>query len=319
MNHLVIIDGHHLMYRAYYAIPRTLRTATGEQTNAVYGVASMLLTLITIEQPTHLLFCFDAGEETFRHQENATYKDGRAETPDEFYLQIPRIMEMIDAFGFRSVSDLRYEADDFLCTYATAAEKDGMHVTIVTGDRDALQLATDNVRIAIPHGGYQRTEYLDPAGIFAKYGVRPDQIASYKGLTGDQSDNLPGVHGIGPMNAAQLIQTYGNLKSIYEHLEEIKPAVRSKLENDREQAFFCERMATLVCDIELPSPLDDLVLKNTPVERAMQIFNDLEFTSLRKRLQTLAHSTYGKEHFAAPEVAIAASIVTKNDDQMTLF
>src|SRR3989344_3258117 len=204
MKHLVIIDGHHLMYRAFYAIPRTLKTSSGEQTNAVFGVASMLLTLLKIEEPDALLFCFDAGEETFRHQENATYKDGRAETPDDFYAQIPRIMELVDAFGFAHVSDVKYEADDFLCTYARAAETAGMRVTIVTGDRDALQLATEHIRIAIPHKGYQQPEYLGPTEILAKYGVRPDQVPSYKGLTGDSSDNLPGVKGIGPKKGATL-------------------------------------------------------------------------------------------------------------------
>ena len=138
MKHLVIIDGHHLMYRAFYAIPRTLKTSSGEQTNAVFGVASMLLTLLKIEEPDALLFCFDAGEETFRHQENATYKDGRAETPDDFYVQIPRIIEMIDSFGLRHVSHPTYEADDFLGTYATLAERECHRVTIVTGDRDAF-------------------------------------------------------------------------------------------------------------------------------------------------------------------------------------
>ncbi len=300
MGHLVILDGHHLMYRAFYAIPRTLRTSAGEQTNAVFGVASMLLTLLQVEQPDTLLFCFDAGEETFRHQENATYKDGRAETPDDFYVQIPRILELVDTFGFRHVSDPQFEADDFLCTYARAAESAGMNVTIVTGDRDAFQLATPNVRIAIPHKGYQQAEYLGPKEILAKYGVRPDQIASYKGLTGDASDNLPGVRGIGPKGAAQLLQKYDTLTGIYEHLEELKPAVRAKLEADREQAFFCERMAVLRCDIPLPVPLPDLKLEAVPTPAVEKLFTQLEFSVLRRRLQTLAATPYGSTRFQAP-------------------
>ena len=297
MEHLVLIDGHHLMYRAYYAIPKTLKTKSGEQTNAVFGVASMLLTLLTVEQPDSLLFCFDAGEETFRHQENATYKEGRAETPDDFYLQIPRIIEVIDALRLPHVADLHYEADDFLCTYARAAERAGMRVTIVTGDRDALQLASAKTRIAIPHKGYQQTEYLDPAGIEKKYGVRPDQITSYKGLTGDASDNLPGVQGIGPKGAAALLQKYETLSGIYEHCSEIKESVRTKLERDRESAFFCERMATLVCDIPLPMKLNDLALENLPIEPAIALFRSLEFTTLIRRLQSLAECTWGTKHF----------------------
>ncbi|MBM3303365.1 MAG: DNA polymerase I, partial [Deltaproteobacteria bacterium] len=218
-KHLVLIDGHHLMYRAYWAIPRGMQTKAGEQSNAVFGVISMLLSILSKEQPGSLLFCFDEGEETFRHQQSDTYKEGRAETPDDFYTQIPRILQAIDAFGIRRVSDAQYEADDFLCAYARAAAKDpDARVTIVTGDRDALQIATDRIRIAIPHKGYQAAEYLGPGEILAKYGVRPDQVPAYKGLTGDSSDNLPGVKGIGPKNAAQLLQQFDSLQGVYEHL-----------------------------------------------------------------------------------------------------
>ncbi len=290
------------MYRAYYAIPRTLQTSKGVQTNAVYGVASMLLSLLKIEEPEHLLFCFDAGEETFRHQENATYKEGRAETPDEFYLQIPLILDMIDAFGFRHIADARYEADDFLGTYAQSAAAAGMRVTIVTGDRDAFQLATDHVRIAIPHKGYQQTEYLGPKEIEAKYGVRPDQIASFKGLVGDASDNLPGVTGIGPKGAAVLLQQYGTLAGIYEHLLDIKDATREKLERDREQAFFCERMATLVCDIPLPVTLEETRLSDIAVDAPKAFFSTIESPALSKRLDQILQTPYGKSHFHAEAV-----------------
>ncbi len=297
IEHFVVIDGHHLMYRAYYAIPRTFQTRKGVQTNAVYGVGSMLLSLLKIEEPQNLLFCFDAGEETFRHQENATYKEGRAETPDEFYLQIPLILRMIDAFGIRHVSDTRYEADDFLGTYARAAEGAGMRVSIVTGDRDAFQLATEHVRIAIPHKGYQQTEYLGPKEIEVKYGVRPDQIPSFKGLCGDASDNLPGVNGIGPKGAATLLQQFGSLANIYEHLSDIKPVIREKLERDREQAFFCEHMAILVCDIPLPISLAETALHEVETQAAKDFFNEIESPALGKRLDQILGTPYGKAHF----------------------
>ncbi|MBI3332189.1 hypothetical protein HYZ99_04525 [Candidatus Peregrinibacteria bacterium] len=321
MKHLVLVDGHHLMYRAYYAIPKTLRTKAGEQTNAVFGVASMVLALLKIEEPDALLFCFDAGEETFRHQENATYKEGRAETPDDFFVQIPRIVEMVETFGFPHVSAPKYEADDFLCTYAKAATDAGWRVTIVTGDRDALQLATEHVRIAIPHKGYQKAEYLGPQEIIAKYGIRPDQVPSYKGLTGDPSDNLPGVLGIGPKGAAALLQKYDTLDGIYEHLGELTKSVREKLEKDREQAYFCERMAKLVCDIPLTAKLSELVLKDLPVDPVLKFFYELEFTLLAKRFQTFTETEYGRAHFAAsgvPEMPVAAP-VKKTKEQLSLF
>ncbi len=318
MKHLVLVDGHHMMYRAFYAIPATLKTSNGEQTNAVYGVASMLLTMLKAEEPDALVFCFDEGEETFRHKENATYKEGRAETPDEFYLQIPRILALLDSFPIKHLSNPGFEADDLLCAYARAGEKAGMRVTIVTGDRDALQLATENIRVAIPHKGYLAPEYLGPSQILAKYGVRPDQIASYKGISGDSSDNLPGVKGIGPKGASQLLQQFGTLTGVYEHLEEIKGSMREKLERDRDQAFFCERMATLVSDFPLAIPLEELELKNLPVGGAAAFMKELEFNSLGKRLQSLCETPYGRTHLVWEGEPTMKKTV-KTEDQMALF
>lgn len=309
------------MYRAYWAIPRTLKTSGGEQTNAVFGVASMLLSILAKEQPDALLFCFDEGEDTFRHQEAKEYKAGRAETPDDFYAQIPRILELIRAFGFRHVSDPRFEADDLLCAYARAAEKAGDRVTVITGDRDALQLASERIRIAIPHKGYQQAEYLGPQEILLKYGVRPDQIASYKGLSGDSSDNLPGVKGIGPKIASALLQQFGSLTGIYDHLADIRPSVRAKLAADREQAFFCERMALLIEDMPLPVALEELALRSLPADPPFAFLRSLEFTMLLKRMQALLASPYGCDHFAQSALnAPAPSVMTREErTQMALF
>ena len=227
---------------------------------------------------------------------------------------------MIDAFGLRHVSHPTYEADDFLGTYATLAEKAGYRVSIVTGDRDAFQLATEKVRIAIPHKGYQQTEYLGPKEIEAKYGIRPDQVASYKGLTGDSSDNLPGVRGIGPKGASALLQTYQTLTNLYDHIEEVKPVMRAKLLADKEQAFFCERMAQLVCDIPLPLPLEDLTLQNIPTAAGLGFFAMMEFSVLQRRLQSLADSPYGKAHFIQDMKIIPAQTPqVKRENQLSLF
>lgn len=307
------------MYRAYWAIPRTLTTRSGEQVNAVFGMASMLLSILKLEEPDRLVVCFDAGEETFRHEENATYKEGRAETPDDFYTQIPRILELVDAWGFPHAENKRYEADDLLCAYATAAEKDGMRVTIVTGDRDAFQLATAHTRIAIPHSGYMKAEYLGPDEIYAKYGIRPDQVPDYKGLTGDPSDNLPGVKGIGPKIASGLLQEYGTLDAIYEHLGAIRPSVRAKLEADRESAFFCRRMAQLICDIDLVPPLAETSLQHLHAERVLALFDELEFSMLKRRLMEFLRTPYGQA-FSPPDAsALVASVFGSENDQQALF
>ena len=317
-KHLVLIDGHHLMYRAYWAIPRTMHTKAGTQNNAVFGVASMLISILTKEQPDQLLFCFDEGDETFRHKEAPTYKEGRAATPDDFYVQIPLILQCIDAWGIRHMSDARYEADDFLYAYALAATKDpNARVTIVTGDRDAFQIATDRIRIAIPHKGYQAAEYLGPAEILAKYGIRPDQVPSYKGLCGDSSDNLRGVTGIGPKNASALLQQFDSLTGIYEHLADIKPSIRSKLEVDRESAFFCEKMATLISDIPLPIVLNDLHLEGIAVDPIVAFFRSMEFTLLERRLRQMLTTEYGKRIFK--DAGLHAVQVPKEQGQMAMF
>jgi len=296
-KHLLIVDGHHLMYRAYWAIPRTMKNTKGEQVNTTFGVASMLLLMLKTEQPDSILFCFDADEDTFRHKEYAEYKAGRSATPDDFYVQIPRTLSLIDTFGIKSISGGGFEADDFACSYAKEAEKSGYRVTVVSGDRDLLQLASDNIRISIPHKGYHAAEYLGPADVFKKYGVTPEQIPSYKGLVGDSSDNLPGVKGIGPKAAEALLQKYGTLESIYEHLSEIKEAWRSKLAVDKDQAFFCERMALLKSDISLTVPITDLAYSHISTTPILELFSALDFSLVTRRFSQLLESAYGRARF----------------------
>ncbi len=315
MEHLVLIDAHNLMYRAYWAIPRTLTTSRGELVNAVFGVGSMLLSLLSKEEPDALIFCLDEGEETFRHKEVSEYKEGRAETPQEFYDQIPLVLQCIDAFGAPRVSNPKYEADDLLCTYAKEAERCGLRVTIVSGDRDLLQLASEHTRIAVPQRGPEGFLYMGPSEVFAKYGIRPNQVTSWKGLTGDASDNLPGVHGIGPKTASKLLQEYGDLEGIYAHLSKITPKVRERLERDREKAFFCARYAALVCDTPLPIPLKECVLRDLSPERILSFFRRCEFTLLQKRFQMLLQTPYGRKVFQP--LPVSAEMVA--EEQMGLF
>ena len=280
---------------------------------------SLLLAIHATEKPDALLLCFDEGDETFRHEDLEEYKEWSADTPDDFYAQIPRVMELMQAMCFPMVSDARYEADDFLGTYARAGEDTGMQVTIVTGDRDAFQLASDTVRIAIPHKGYQQAEYLGPQEIEEKLGVRPDQVCAYKGLCGDSSDNLPGVLGIGPKTAATLLQDYHTLEGVYENIENIKPKLREKLERDREQAFFCQQMAELVCDIALPLPLDTITFNAIDPQSTLDMFADLHFTLLTKRFFKLLESDYGKEHFITDDIQEEALLSANKESQLSLF
>lgn len=319
MKKLVLIDGNHLMHRAYWAIPRTLKTKGGVQINAVFGFASMLINILAKEDPTGVLFCFDAGSETFRHQENPTYKDGRATTPDDFYEQIPLISQLIQVCKIAQVSDPNLEADDLIASYAVEYASKGTEVIVVSGDKDLYQLASKNITIAIPHKGYQAAQYLDANGVQEALGVTPAQVPCYKGLCGDSSDNLPGVRGIGPKTAVNLITTYGTLESIYEHIAEIKGTVQTKLLEDKEQAFFCERQATLVTDA--PTYMDaEMLALNMPLNEVEDFFIENEFTMLLRRLPILDKD----DKFNLQSIAKLSQKNRKNEensseDQLALF
>jgi DNA polymerase-1 len=299
MKKLILLDANHLMHRAYWAIQRNLQTSKGEQTNAVFGVASMLITLIAREKPDILVACFDEGDETFRHADHKDYKAGRAETPDDFYTQIPRVHQCLHAFGIPVLSDPKFEADDLLGTLAKRGVKEGYAVMIVTGDRDLFQMASPGIQIAIPHKGYALPEYLDAKGVEGKLGVTPDQVPDYKGLTGDTSDNLKGVRGIGPKTAVELLQKYHSLEGVYEHLPEMRESVRKKLEADRESAFFCKKLARLVTDVPLTFELTDMEKWGEKSGRVDAFFQEIEFFTLRRRFHKfLEENGYAHAHFS---------------------
>jgi DNA polymerase-1 len=273
------------MHRAYWAIQRNLSTSSGEQTNAVFGVASMLLTILRQDSPDAVIACFDEGKETLRHKEYEEYKAGRQETPDDFYTQIPRVHQCLEAFAIPIFSNPDYEADDLLGTFAKKGVAEGFEVIIVTGDKDLFQMADDHIRIAIPHKGYSEPEYLDAAGVEEKLGVTPAQVPDYKGLVGDSSDNLKGVMGIGPKGAEKLLQKYQNLEGVYDHLDEIKGTTKTKLNDDKESAFFCRKMARIITDVSVDVNLKAVSETQASVSNLDQFFTELEFYTLRSRLK----------------------------------
>ncbi|HLC75873.1 MAG TPA: 5'-3' exonuclease H3TH domain-containing protein [Candidatus Peribacterales bacterium] len=307
---LLLLDGNHLMHRAFWAIQRSLSTSKGEQTNTVFGVASMLLTMLQREKPDAIVACFDEGKETHRHKLHDAYKAGRQETPDDFYTQIPRVHQCFAAFSIPTVSNPEYEADDLIGTLALRGAKEGWEVIIVTGDRDLFQMANHAIRIAIPHKGYAEPEYLDANGVEGKLGVRPDQVPDYKGLVGDASDNLKGVKGIGPKSGEALLKKYGTLESVYEHLEDIQGTSRSKLESDRESAFFCRDMARLVTDAPIDLDLEPLAGKGTDLSSVERFFMEMEFYTLRSRLKKLVQSNEFMRTYLSGE-----SILPSADDE----
>ena len=289
----MVIDGHHLIHRAFYAIQNPLKTSSGEQTNAIYGFASMLLNIIEVEKPDFIAMTFDEKAPTFRHDMHEDYKGTRKKAPDELYAQIPRIRELVRAFDMPIYSKEGYEADDMMGTLAKEASEMGMEVYIVTGDMDAMQLITPNVKVAFPHKGYKEPIIYDRQKVKDKYGIEPEQVVDYKAMMGDSSDNIKGVQGIGPKGASTLLNEYGSLDNIYDHIDEIKGGIHDKLVAGRDDAYFSQKMARIVTDVPngfKPEDTDLMTLDYLGLDRFLEM---LEMKSLRGRLKRLIPA--GKE------------------------
>ena len=293
---LVLIDGHALAYRAYHALQpgrmgtsrgeqvTVLRTSQGELTNATYGFTSMLLGVLRDEQPDYIAVAFDAGP-SFRHKEYAEYKAHREKMPDDLAVQLKRIRQIVEAFNIPVFELSGYEADDLLGTLARQAAEEGLDVLIVTGDTDAFQLVNPRVKVLTSGRRFSDTIIYDEHRIKERYGVSPEQLADYKALVGDKSDNIPGVRGIGQKTAAMLLQKYGTVENIYEHLDEIKPErVRRALEQGKASALLSKRLATIVTNAPVQLDLEACRAAGYDRERVMKLFRELEFRSLVKRL-----------------------------------
>jgi len=283
----VIIDGHHLIHRAFYAIQNPLKTSSGEQTNAIFGFVSMLLNIIEYEKPDHIAMTFDEAAPTFRHDMHKDYKGTRKKAPDELYAQIPRIREMVKAFNMPIYSKEGYEADDMMGTLAKEAAELGMEVYIVTGDMDAMQLITPNVFVAVPNKGYKDPIIYDRQKVHDKYGIEPEQVVDYKALMGDSSDNIKGVEGIGRVGASKLLSNYGTLDNIYEHIGDIKGGIHDKLVAGKEDAYFSQTMATIVCDVPNDFKTEDTDLEALDYLSLDRFLELLEMKSLRGRLKRM--------------------------------
>ncbi|MDH4135455.1 MAG: DNA polymerase I, partial [Anaerolineae bacterium] len=282
---LVLIDGHALAYRAYHALrPDSFSTRKGELTNAVYGFTSMLLAVLRDERPDYIAVTFDVGR-TFRHEEYPLYKAHREAMPEELATQLRRINEIVEAFNIPVFTAEGYEADDALGTLARQAAQQGMETLIVTGDTDTFQLIDDNTRVLTSRRQYSDTVIYDETGIQERYGLKPRQIIDYKGLVGDSSDNIPGVRGVGKKTATQLLQKYGSIEAIYEHLDEVKsPRFRKALEEGRDDAFLSKHLATIVTDVPLELDLEACRVAEYDYDRVTTLFRELEFRSLLERL-----------------------------------
>ncbi len=287
---LVLIDGHALVYRAYFALPSTMATAKGELTNAVFGFASMLLNVLRDEQPDFLAVTFDLGR-TFRHDDYAEYKANRAEMPDDLRVQFSRIDELLAAMDIPTYSAEGYEADDVLAALAQQAEAEGVDTLIVTGDTDTFQLIGPHVRVLAPRRSFGDTLIYDEDGVRERYGLEPKQLIDYKALVGDTSDNVPGVRGIGAKTATKLLQEYGSVEAIYDHLEEISsPRFRSALEKGHDDAFLSKHLVTIVTDLPVSLDLGACRVGRVNREQVVELFRELEFRALLDRVTPTAEA-----------------------------
>ena len=301
-NRLLLLDGHSLAYRAFFALPiENFSTTTGQPTNAVYGFTAMLINVLRDEKPTHVAVAFDRGEPTFRHEQWVEYKANRRETPEDFRSQLSLIFEVLDALGIRRLSAPGYEADDLIATLATQGAAEGMDVLIVTGDRDALQLVSDRVTVLMTRRGITEMTRFTPGEVQEKYGLTPAQYPDFAAVRGDPSDNLPGIPGVGEKTASKWIKEFGSLTALVDRVDEVKGKAGDALREHLANVLRNRQLTALV--IDLPAETvgavpGDLLPTAWDRDTIHQLFDTLQFRVLRDRLyQTLPHgliSTVGE-------------------------
>ncbi len=284
---ILLIDGNSIMNRGFFALPN-LTNSKGVHTNAILGFLNIFFKIYKEESPTHIAVAFDVHEPTFRHKEYPEYKAGRRVMPPELRSQFPLIKDVLHAMGICTYEQGGIEADDIIGTFAKEAEKEGMEVTILSGDRDLLQLASDKILVRIPKtkAGKTVVEDYHDVDVVKTYGATPLEFIDMKGLMGDTSDNIPGVKGIGEKTASKLISTYHSLENLYDNIENVTPqGVKDKLISDKDNAFFSRYLATIKLDAELSKKVSDLSVESADVfgESAYKIMSELELKSILNR------------------------------------
>ncbi|EIW00851.1 LOW QUALITY PROTEIN: DNA polymerase I [Thermoanaerobacter siderophilus SR4] len=279
MSKFLVIDGSSLMYRAYYALPM-LTTSEGLHTNALYGFTMMLIKLIEEEKPDYIAIAFDKKAPTFRHKEYQDYKATRQAMPEELTEQVDLLKEIIDGFNIKTLELEGYEADDIIGTISKLAEEKGMEVLVVTGDRDALQLVSDKVKVKISKKGITQMEEFDEKAVLERYEITPQQFIDLKGLMGDKSDNIPGIPNIGEKTAIKLLKEFGSVENLLQNLSQLKGKIKENIENNKELAVMSKRLATIKRDIPIEIDFEEYRVKDFNEEKLLELFNKLEFFSL---------------------------------------
>lgn len=283
---LIIIDGNSIINRAFYALPE-MSNKEGLKTNAIYGFTTMLFKIIDTYKPTHISVAFDRKAPTFRHLEYNEYKAGRKKMPDELREQFEPLKELLDKFNIHRLELDGYEADDIIGTVSKLGEEHDYKVYIVTGDKDAIQLASNKTTTLITKKGVGEVEEYDFNSVMEKYEMTPTQFIDLKGLMGDKSDNIPGVPGIGEKTGIKLIKEFSSIENLVEHIDDLKGSVKKKIEENKELAIMSKRLATIIRDVPIDVKLEELEYGDYNTESVIEEFKKLGFTSLVSRLLDL--------------------------------
>ena len=285
---LLLIDGHSMAYRAFYALPaENFTTASGQHTNAIYGFATMLLSLLSSEKPTHVAVAFDVSRKTFRSEIFPDYKANRAKTPDEFRSQMSYLHELVAAFGITQFEVDGFEADDILATIAKRAEKEGAEVLICTGDRDSFQLVNEKTTVLYPKRGVSDLARMTPQAVQEKYGMSPTQYPDFAALRGDPSDNLPSIPGVGEKTAAKWIVEYGSLKELLSNVDKVGGKVGQSLRDSIDNVIRNRELTQLVAEVPLELSIDALSWVGVDENDTNPLFDRLEFKTLKDRMKPI--------------------------------
>jgi len=289
-NKIILIDGNNIAYRAFYALPQTIATTDGTITNAVYGFTTMVLKLIDEYKPDNIIAAFDSKTPTFRHELFKEYKAQRMKMPEELILQFPLIKEVLETINIKCIDAEGYEADDIIATLANKLTDNFDEILIVSGDKDILQLVNDKIKVMALKKGITDTVTYDAQGVIEKLGVTPDKIKDLLALMGDSSDNIPGIKGIGPKSAVELVKKYGNIEEIYKHLNDIKnEKIKNLLDANSKVVFDSRKLTELVTDLNLNiSNLLAKKLNEINFKDVEKIFNSLEFKTLKERIKKIS-------------------------------
>lgn len=287
MEKVCLVDGNNLMFRAYYATAYSgnmMKNSKGFPTNALYGFVNMMQKIIDEEKPKYIMVAFDIGK-NFRKEKYETYKAGRSETPEELKLQMPVARKILEAMGIKYYELEPFEADDIIGTFAEACNNNKEYdATVISSDKDLLQLITDEVEVKL----LKTKDYIryNPESFKEDWGFTPIHMIDYKALAGDSSDNIAGVKGIGDKTAINLLKTYEDLDDIYNHIDDIKGAVKTKLINDKKSAYTSKEMATIYKKVPIDINFDNIKYNGPKLEELANIFSELEFFSLLKNTST---------------------------------